>query len=61
MGSKRGFISVRRNCCGSRGCSFSQSNGADVGEAGVAVDDERDWRARMETRGMLLSAKTLIL
>ena len=71
MGSKRGFVSVSKNCCGRRGWrngpaepspSFPKP-GADtvvvlVGGTGGGWDEVR---GRMVTRGMLFSASTLIL
>lgn len=66
IGSKRGFVSVRRNCCGTRGwrsggtvpprSSPLLTPGADaVGGSGEEV------RGRIVARGMLFRARTLIL
>lgn len=72
MGSKRGFVSVNKTCCGRRGWRTESAepsspfpNPGVVDTAVVLVgrtaDDWDEGRGRMVRRGMLFSANTLIL
>ena len=70
MGSKRGFVSINKNCCGRRGWRMGPAEPSSDADAAVVlvggIDDggggwDEEGRGRMVTRGMLFSARTLIL